>query len=159
METSSVEITFDCLPLRSIHRFDTPVDASDEFMARCERVRAALRQHGMHNTYFLENGTCTFQLSNQPGAGILQFLFEGTITTDDNDEHSSAADLTVELWRESCHGITEPVIQWFRDTVTRAVMLDFNRYLAADDGSHAKQRLVRLNMSIEQCTGYVGMGL
>ena len=46
-----VEITFDCLPLRSLSRLDIPIDASPKFRAKCERIKQALETHGSLNTY------------------------------------------------------------------------------------------------------------
>ena len=51
-----VEIEFDCLPLRSIGRFDIPLDASPVYQAKCERIKQAIDQHGSHNSYYLTPG-------------------------------------------------------------------------------------------------------
>ena len=48
-----VDISFDCLPLRSIGRLDIPLDASPKYRARCERIKAAIDKHGSHNAYYL----------------------------------------------------------------------------------------------------------
>ena len=77
-----VEITFDCLPLRSVTRFDVPIDASDELQARIERVKHAAEKHGLHNSYYLHNATCVHHLTNDPAQGMLEFHFEGTVLTD-----------------------------------------------------------------------------
>lgn len=92
-----VDIRFDCLPLRSIGRWDIPLDASPRFRARCERIKSALHKHGAFNTYYLQNGVCRFHLSNQASEGVLEFTFDGTVTTDSRDEQAAAADLRVEL--------------------------------------------------------------
>ena len=73
-----VEITFDCLPLRSIGRLDVPMDASPRFLEKADRIKRAMDKHGRHNTYFLHNATCVFRLTNDPAMGILEFRFEGT---------------------------------------------------------------------------------
>ncbi|MGE3408570.1 MAG: hypothetical protein AB7I37_17260, partial [Pirellulales bacterium] len=62
--TRYVDITFDCLPLRSIGRLDVPIDASPRYRARCERLLKAIEQHGSFNTYYLYNAQCTFHLTN-----------------------------------------------------------------------------------------------
>ena len=38
-----VEISFDCLPLRSVGRLDIPMDASPKYRERCERINAPLK--------------------------------------------------------------------------------------------------------------------
>ena len=48
-----VDVTFDCLPLRSIGRLDIPIDASPKYRERCERLKACIDKHGAHNSYFL----------------------------------------------------------------------------------------------------------
>ncbi len=55
MKDQSVEIAFDCLPLRSVGRLDIPLDASPDFRSRCERIKAAMEKHGTHNSYYLYN--------------------------------------------------------------------------------------------------------
>ena len=73
-----VEISFDCLPLRSVGRLDIPLDASPKYRERCLRVKAALEKHGSHNTYFLYNAQCIYRLTNRDDVGMIQFTFEGT---------------------------------------------------------------------------------
>ena len=71
-----VEITFDCLPMRSVGRMDIPLDASPKFRERCERIKAALEHHGSFNTYYLYNAGCKFHLTNRDEVGMLEFRFE-----------------------------------------------------------------------------------
>ena len=73
-----VEIEFDCLPLRSVSRFDVPVDASPKYEQFVLRVKDAMAKHGSHNTYYLHRGTCTYHLTNDPKQGCVIFQFEGT---------------------------------------------------------------------------------
>ena len=80
-----VDITFDCLPLRSIGRMDIPIDASPKFRARCERIQKALTKHGSLNTYYLYNARCSFHLTNRSEFGVIEFGFEGTVLTDETD--------------------------------------------------------------------------
>ncbi|MBA4019928.1 MAG: hypothetical protein C0483_22405 [Pirellula sp.] len=154
-----VDIRFDCLPLRSIVRWDIPLDASPRFRARCERIKSALHKHGSFNTYYLQNGFCRFHLSNQPNEGVLEFTFDGTITTDARDEQAAGADLRVELCSENCVWLTEPVVAWFREAVSRAVMLEFNQYAVAGDLNRTRERLVLAEMEFERRGGFVGMGI
>ena len=66
-----VEISFDCLPLRTMSRLDIPIDASPRYRARCERIKAAIETHGSHNTYYLYNANCVFHLTNTANIGML----------------------------------------------------------------------------------------
>lgn len=154
-----VDITFDCLPLRSVGRLDIPIDASPKFRARCERIKGALEAHGAFNTYFLYNATCTFHLTNQPELGMLQFDFEGTLLTDESDQRTLRASLEVKLRRETCDWLTEPIVAWFAETVPKAVQVEFDRYIAVGDLEQTKQRVAKIQADSDQHGGYVGMYL
>ena len=95
--TPWVEISFDCLPLRSVGRLDIPMDASPAYRERCERIRTAIDTHGSHNSYFLYNALCKFHLSNDEQVGTIAFNFEGTLLTNADDNASQRCDLTCEL--------------------------------------------------------------
>ncbi len=154
-----VEIEFDCLPLRSIARLDIPLDASPKYRQRCERLKHAIERHGQHNSYFLSNARCAFHLANSEQVGLIEFRFEGTILTDDDDLKSKSSDLTVELVRETCDWLTAPVVSWFHEAVTRAVLVEFDRYIEAGDLAKAKERAAAMQAQLEQSGGYVGMYL
>ncbi len=154
-----VEITFDCLPLRSVPRVDVPLDASPKFQALCESIKRALDRHGSHNAYFLYNAQCTYHLTNHPQVGMLQFRWEGTVLTDESDQKTVRADVTAELIRETCDWLTEPVVTWFRQSVGYSVMAEFDRYIAAGDLEKTRQRLAQLQAATEQSGGFVGMYL
>jgi hypothetical protein len=154
-----VDIRFECLPLRSISRFDVPLDASPRFRARCNRIKAALAKHGSLNTYYLHDGVCRFRLTNDPAQGVLEFRFEGTLCTDSGDQRTVGGDLEVELRHENVAWLTEPVVAWLKDSVLRAVMIDFDRYIAAGDVSQTRNRLLLADLEWEQRGGFVGMGL
>ena len=154
-----VEITFDCLPLRSISRLDIPIDASPRYRQRCENIKAAIEHHGSHNSYYLYNAQCVFHLTNDAERGMLQFSFEGTVLTDPTDQQTIYADLQTRLERETCDWLTEPVVAWFKDTVPRAVMAEFDRYIAAGDLEQTKKRIQQLQAKSDEMGGYVGMGL
>ena len=158
-EDRPVDIRFDCLPLRSIGRWDIPLDASPRFRARCERIKKALNKHGALNTYYLHDGLCRFRLTNHPDEGLLQFTFEGTLTTDTWDERTVGADLEVDLKHESCVWLTEPVVAWLKDSAARAVMVDFDRYISAGDLNRTRERLALADVEWERRGGFVGMGL
>jgi hypothetical protein len=154
-----VEIEFDCLPLRSVGRLDIPLDASPKYRQRCERIKRALDAHGSHNTYFLYNAKCTFHLTNHPDCGMLQYRFEGTVMTDDTDQKTKRSDLEVELVRETCDWLTEPVSRWMADTVSRAVLVEFDRYITAGDLAQTVARIEKLQAESDSREGFVGMYL
>jgi hypothetical protein len=155
----SVDISFDCLPLRSIGRTDIPLDASPEFRARCERILQALARHGAHNAYYLYNAACAFHLSNQADFGMIEFRFEGTALTDESDQKTLLCDLHVELVRETCDWLTEPAVAWFTDTVPIVVRVEFDKYVAAGDLEQTVARIQKLQSETDQHGGFVGMYL
>ena len=154
-----VEISFDCLPLRSIGRVDVPMDASPVFRAKCERILRAMLAHGSHNSYYLHNARCVFHLTNEPEFGMLEFTFEGTALTEETDQRTARCDLTVELARETCDWLTEPVVAWFANTVPHAVRVEFDHYIAAGDLAKAVERMKRIDREAERQGGYLGMYL
>jgi len=154
-----VEISFDCLPLRSVGRLDIPIDASPKYRARCELIKHALERHGSFNSYFLYNASCKFRLTNNPAIGMLEYRFEGTVLTDETDTATRHCDLEVQLVRETCDWLTEPAAAWFLDTVNRAVMAEFDRYIAAGDLAQTVERIEKLQAQSDQAGGYVGMYL
>ncbi|MCR9118243.1 MAG: hypothetical protein NXI22_15015 [bacterium] len=154
-----VEITFDCMPLRSIGRLDIPIDASPKFRAFCERVKAAIEKHGSHNTYYLHNAQAVFHLTNSPDLGMLEFAFEGTVFTGANDLETRKCEFEIELRRETCDWLSEPIVQWFEETLNRAVMAEFDRYIQAGDLQKTKQRLEELQQQADEAGGFMGMYL
>ena len=154
-----VEITFACLPLRSVTRLDIPLDASPKYRAFCERIKAALEQHGSFNTYYLYNAHCQYHLTNREDRGMLEFRFEGTVITDAEDRHAATCDLDVELSRETCDWVSKPIVQWFQETVSHSVSVEFDRYIEAGDLEQAKQRIAKLQAASDAAGGFVGMFL
>jgi hypothetical protein len=154
-----VDITFDCLPLRTVGRLDIPIDASPKYRERCLRIKRAIEAHGSHNTYYLYNAGCTFHLTNDETVGMIEFRFEGTALTDQRDEKTLSCDLDVELVREACDWLTAPIVEWFRQTVSAAVQIEFDQYIAAGDLEKAHRRAELLEGQMEQSGGYLGMFL
>ena len=156
-----VDISFDCLPLRSVGRLDIPLDASPVYRRGCEHIKHAIETHGSHNTYFLYNAGCTFHLTNDETVGMLQFRFEGTALTDASDQKTLSSDLEVELVRETCDWLTEPIVAWFLETVPRVVTVEFDRYIAAGDLAQAVRRVERHSGRKRQprrLSGHVSVG-
>ena len=108
-----VEIQFDCLPLRSVGRLDVPLDASPVYEQFVLRVKKAMQTHGSHNSYYLHRGSCRFHLTNDSEMGEIAFRFEGTVLTGEKDRKTRSMDLTVELDRETCSWLSEPIVQFF----------------------------------------------
>ena len=154
-----VEIAFSCLPLRSVGRLDPPMDASPGLIAQLKRIRDAIEKHGIHNTYYLHHARCVYRLANHPDQGMLEFKFEGTARTDADDCRTESCDLDVELVQETCDWLTEPVLQWFRDSVRRAVTFEFDRYIAAGDLEKARERAERIRAESEESGGFLVMYL
>jgi hypothetical protein len=126
-----VDIEFDCLPLRSVGRVDVPLDASPAFRARCERLKQAIDAHDNQNAYFLYNTQCTYRLANSEIANMLRFTFDGTVLTDRSDYKAERADLDVQLIAETCGGVPPAALEWLRGVVKRAVLVEFDRFIAA----------------------------
>ena len=153
------ELSFDCMPLRSIERLDIPLDASPKYRARCERIKSAISTHGSHNSYFLYNARCVFHLANDPEIGRVEFSFEGCLLTDANDEKSALCDIEVTLIRDQSEWLNEDVLKWFRATVSRAVTVEFDRYIQAGDLAQAKERAQRIQAEADEAGGFLGMYL
>lgn len=126
-----VDIEFDCLPLRSVGRVDVPLDASPAFRARCERLQRAIDAHDGQNAYFLYNTQCTYRLANSEIANMLRFSFDGTLLTDRSDCKAEQAELDVALTAETCGPLPPAVLDWFRAVIKRAVIIEFDRFIAA----------------------------
>jgi len=154
-----VEISFDCIPLRTVGRFDIPIDASEEEEALCERLKYAAKKHGLYNTFYVCNAKCVFHLTNHPDIGMVQFSFEGTVLTDQEDRKTIACDLQVALDKETCDWLTGPAVEWLKQTVPEAVKVEFDRYIQAGDLQNTIQRMERLQAEADARGGYMGMGL
>ncbi len=159
MKGQWVEIEFDCLPLRSISRLEAPIDASPKYEQFVQRVKAAMEKHGSFNTYYLHRGTCTFHLTNATGHGEIIFEFEGTALTGEKDLKTKSVDLNVTLLRETCGWLSEPIVQFFNESVQHAVLVEFNRYIEAGDLTKTEERMKKLSAQSEQGDGFVGMYL
>lgn len=154
-----VDIRFDCLPLRTVSRLDAPMDASPNLQKLYENVKAAIAKHGRHNTYYLYNARCGFHLTNHADVGLIEFSFEGVVLTDTADSKTLRCDLQVQLARENCDWLSQPIVNWLKETVTRAVRVEFDRYIEAGDLAQAEARAAKLEQHLGQSGGFVGMDL
>jgi hypothetical protein len=134
-----IEIAFDCLPLRSIGRVDVPLDASDEFRSRAERIKSALAEHGPDRSYFLTGAHCVFRFANSAIEGACRFEFEGIVRTDVGDRVCRETHLDVRLASDTCGGVPAEVAAWLADRVREAVRIEFDRFIAAGQLERATQ--------------------
>jgi heme-degrading monooxygenase HmoA len=154
-----VEITFDCLPLRNAANLRVPEDASPKLEEKFTRMLQAVSVHGTHNSYYLHNALCKFHLTNDPSLGMVAFAFEGTLFTDSQDARAVRSDLMVELREENCSWLNQQIVDWLCETVHRAVLVEFDRYIEAGDLEKVRARLAALEKSVEESGGYIGMYL
>jgi hypothetical protein len=154
-----VDIAFECLPLRSVGRIDVPLDASPAFRARCEHLKASIDRHGAVNSYYLYNARCVYRFANSEVDGMLRFSFAGTVLTDISDCRADRADLTVELAADTTGGsMTPEVLAWFRQTVERAVLIEFDRFISA---GYLAERVSQLGQvqSLRELPDFAGMNV
>jgi hypothetical protein len=153
-----VDIAFDCLPLRSVGRVDVPLDASPSFRARCEQLQRAIDTYGTRNAYYLYNTRCVYRLANSDVENMLRFSFEGTVFTDRSDAKADRAELTVELQAETCGAVPAEVLAWFRDVIKKAVLIEFDHFIAA---GRLAQRVNDLGTvdSVADLSGFAGMNV
>lgn len=154
-----VEISFDCLPLRSVAGFDVPDDVSPKLATKMQRVKEALEKHGAHNSYYLHNAECVFHLTNEPNNGMMKYSFEGVVFTDQEDMKARNCDLEIQLEKETCSWLNQSIVDWLAETAERAVIVEFNRYVAAGDLSKTVERLEALEKESDESGGFVGMYL
>lgn len=154
-----VEIEFDCLPLRSIDQSVAPEEMSPKLAAKIQRIHDAIAKHGVLNAYYLHNAKCVYHLTNDPDQGMLQYSVEGVVLTDESDMSARSCDLAIELSRETCPWINQGVVDWIAETVQRAVLVEFNRFVAAGDLSKTVDRLNKLQEETDASGGFVGMYL
>jgi hypothetical protein len=155
-----VEISFDCLPLRSLPRFDAPLDDAEPGAVEfSKRLRQAVTKHGQFNTYYLYDAQCVFHLTNDEKIGMVAFRFEGTVLTDGDDQKALSADLQIDLDGEVCDWLTAAAVAWLKETVAHAVRVEFDRYIRAGDLKRTIERMEKLRAESDAHGGFLGMGL
>jgi hypothetical protein len=155
---SVVDIAFDCLPLRSVGRVDVPLDASPAFRARCERLQRAIDRYGVTNAYYLYNTRCVYRLANSDVDNMLRFSFDGVLVTDLSDCKADRAELEVELRSETCGPLSPDVLAWFRRVVERAVLIEFDHFIAAGQLAERVTTLGNVE-SIASVSDFAGMNV
>ena len=154
-----VEIAFDCLPLRSVSRFDAPLDADQSTHEKAKRIKAAVETHGSHNTYYLHNADCVFHFTNDKSKGRVEFAFEGVVCTCPKDQTAVSASLSIDLRKEDCSWLNQAIVDWLKETVQHAVLVEFNRFIEAGDLRRTADRIAALEREMEDRQGFVGMYL
>lgn len=154
----SVEITFQCLPLRSVGRLDAPLDASPVYRTRYQRLSAALEKYGPERTYFLYDARCVFRLANSEIEGMIRFEFEGLVRTDLSDLLTESVELDVSLASETCGGVPDDVLPWLTERVNHAVAIEFDRFIAAGQLSQRTTDLGQVGL-LSEVAGFSGMNL
>ncbi|HEY4234395.1 MAG TPA: hypothetical protein VGM76_13265 [Lacipirellulaceae bacterium] len=153
-----VDIAFDCLPLRSVGRTDVPLDASPAFRARTEHLKRAIETHGTENSYFLYNAHCVYRLANSDVDGMLRFSFEGTLLTDRSDAKAERADFETALVGETCGDVPREVLPWLVRMVEQAVLVEFDRFVAAGMLAHRVGQLGNVTQ-LADLADFAGMNL
>ena len=155
----AVTIVFDCLPFRLVGHAGLPLDASEEQQALWRRFRAAMNKHGPANTYFLYNADCTFRLTNGPG-GLMRFIFEATVRTDERDQRPVDIDLVSQLADTDFHQPVAPaVLDFFRQAVRRAVLDEFQHFIDAGNLKRALAEKEHILREWDRNRGFVGMDI
>ncbi len=154
-----VQISFQCLPLRAVGRLDAPPDAAEEVRELHRRIRWAAEKHGFFNSYYLYDGQCVFHFTNDEQLGTVEFGFEGTVLTDPTDCKTQYCDLSVQLRGQVCPWLTAAATQWLAETVSLAVKVEFDRYIASGDLKKAIERVEQLRAESDARGGYLAMGL
>jgi hypothetical protein len=157
--SQNVEISFSCIPLRSVGRFDPPLDATEQQRGLWTQLHRALNTHGAHNAFFLYNARCVFYFANDPMRGTVHLAFQGTVLTDAEDRKTVGSDLQIELRAYTCPQLTAEVLKWFQETVSQSVRIEFDHYIAAGDLQKTIDRLQHLDAEIEASQGYLGFGM
>lgn len=138
---------------------DIPIDASPKYRQRCEFIKAAIDKHGTHNSYYLYNAHCVYHMLNDANFGAVDFRFEGVVLTGADDQTTAQSDLRVELASETCDWLTEPVKEWFAQSVPHAVKVEFDKYIAAGDLDKTRERIEKIEAASDEAGGFVGMYL
>jgi hypothetical protein len=67
--------------------------------------------------------------------------------------------LSVNLDQENVPWLEQHVVDWFTETVSNAVIEEFNQFIQAGDAQKTKQRIEQLEKTLADSGGFLGMGL
>jgi hypothetical protein len=67
--------------------------------------------------------------------------------------------LSVNLDQENVPWLEQHVVDWFTETVSNAVIEEFNQFIQAGDSQKTKQRIEQLEKTLADSGGFLGMGL
>jgi hypothetical protein len=81
------------------------------------------------------------------------------VLTDETDRKTLSADLRVELARETCDWLTAPATAWLVESVSHAVIVEFDRYIEAGDLEQTLKRIEQLKAKSDERGGFLGMYL
>jgi hypothetical protein len=126
------------------------------FRARCERLQRAIEMYGTDNAYFLYNTRCVYRLANSDIENMLRFSFDGVLFTDRSDARADRAELAIELSSQTCGPLPPEVLAWFRQIVERAVLIEFDHFVAAGLRDERVKDLANLD-SIASVSDFAGM--
>ena len=79
--------------------------------------------------------------------------------TDSDDQKCHSCFLQVTLFGETCDWLTEPIKNWFAETVPHSVKAEFDRYIQAGDLEQTRQRIQEIEATSDNAGGFVGMYL
>jgi hypothetical protein len=89
---------------------------------------------------------------------MVRFSFDGTVLTDRSDCKADRADLAIEITAETCGPMPLDVLAWFRRVVERAVLIEFDHFIAAGRLADRVTQLGTLG-SIADLTDFAGMNV
>jgi len=89
---------------------------------------------------------------------MLRFSFDGTLVTDRSDYKADRADLDIVLTAETCGGVPPAAMDWLRETVRRAVLIEFDRFIADGQLAARKSELGSVD-SIANVDDFAGMNV
>ena len=80
------------------------------------------------------------------------------VLTDRSDRQAERADLTIQLVAETCGGVPTAAIEWLQGVVERAVLVEFDRFIAAGQLASRVAELGEVEKLVA-VSGFAGMGV
>ena len=79
--------------------------------------------------------------------------------TGEDDQQTKAIDVSVKLDDETCGWLSAPVVGFLSESVQHAVLVEFDRYIAAGDLAQTEARIKAIQEQSDSADGFVGMYL